>query len=228
MADSSKLYAVLTGDLVKSSALSPAQSRQSIERLKESAVQFEKTYRGTVQGTLDSFRHDSWQLLLKNPMRAVRAAIFLRTSLKLQSDPEIKYETRIAIGIGPVETISKRRVSDSRGAAFTLSGKSLDAMKEERLAFAAGPEAIGACLAQGVIPLLDCLIDEWTPTEAQAIQGALLGWTQEESAASWAEKARLRPSRQAVAKALRRARWTTLERVLEWQEKAMQPLEVAK
>ncbi len=227
MADSSTLYAVLTGDLVKSSQLSPAQSSQAIACLKQGAVQFEKTYRGTVQGTLDSFRHDSWQLLLKNPGRAVRAAIFLRASLKAQSDPETKYETRVAIGIGRVEMISKRRISDSRGMAFTLSGKGLDAMKEERLALLSGAEAADDCLAQGVIPLLDGLIDEWTPTEAQAIQGALLGWTQEQSAANWTEKETLRPTRQAVAKALRRARWPTLARVLEWQESAVQPLEVA-
>ena len=205
MADSLKSYAVLTGDLVKSSRLAAAQSSQAIAWLKEGVATFEKTYRGTVQGTLDSFRHDSWQLLVRNPARAVRLAIFLRAALKTESDTATKYETRIAIGIGPVETISKRRVSDSRGAAFALSGKSLDAMKETRLAFASSGETLGDCLTQGVIPLLDCLIDEWTSTEAQAIQGALLGWTQELSAANWAEKKTLRPTRQAVAKALRRA-----------------------
>jgi hypothetical protein len=222
----SKIYAVLTGDLVKSSRLSPAQSKGAIGWLRSATKNFEKSFHGTVEGTLDSFRHDSWQLLLKKPALALRAAIFLRAALKTQSERETKYDSRIAIGIGPVESIAKDRISNSRGKAFTLSGQTLDGMKAERLAFADVDE--DDCLARGVVPLLDQLVSDWSAVESQAVYGALRGWTQEESAANWpVGRGEKPPARQAVAKALSRAHWNRLLSVLEWRENAMQPPEVA-
>ena len=228
MAGKAKIYAVLTGDLVKSSRLSVEQSRRAIQLLKRAASEFEKTFQGTIQGELDSFRHDSWQLLMKRPALAVRATIFLRSSVKMESDATTRYDTRIAIGIGTVDSTSRRRISDSRGAAFTLSGKALDGMDGERLAFASENALAGDCIAQGVIPLLDCVISDWTATESRAVYGALLGRTQEQSAAKWpVDRGETPPSRQAVAKALRRAGWVALERVLKWIETDAQPEEVA-
>jgi hypothetical protein len=226
MAGKAKIYAVLTGDLVKSSHLSIQQSRRAMELLKKAAGEFEKSFRGAIEGNLDSFRHDSWQLLMKKPRLAVRAAIFLRTALKMQSDARTRYDTRIGIGIGTVDSISKRRISDSRGAAFTLSGKALDGMDGERLAFAS--ENGSECIARGVIPLLDCVISDWTAIESRGVYGVLRGWTQEDSAAHWpTEKNKAPPTRQAVAEALRRARWDVVESVIEWLEPSLQPLEVA-
>jgi hypothetical protein len=228
MPGKTKIYAVLTGDLVKSSKLSVEQSRKAIELLKRRAGEFEKTFQGAIQGELDSFRHDSWQLLMKRPALAIRATIFLRASVKMQSDATTRFDTRIAIGIGTVDSISRRRISDSRGAAFTLSGKALDAMNGQHLAFASENSLAGDCIAQGMIPLLDCVISDWTATESRAVHGALLGRTQEQSAAKWpVDQDETPPSRQAVAKALRRARWITLERVLNWVERNAQPQEVA-
>jgi len=228
MAGKAKIYAVLTGDLIRSSKLSVEQSRKAIELLKRRAGEFEKTFQGAIQGELDSFRHDSWQLLMKRPALAIRATIFLRASVKMESDATTRYDTRIAIGIGAVDSISRRRISDSRGSAFTLSGKALDGMDDERLAFASENGVAGDCIAQGVIPLLDCVISDWTATESRAVYGALLGRTQEQSAAKWrVDQSDTRPSRQAVAKALHRADWANLERVLGWIERDAQPQKVA-
>lgn len=222
----SKVYAVLTGDLVKSSRLSPVQSKRAIGWLRSATKEFEKSFRGTVEGALDSFRHDSWQLLLKKPALAIRAALFLRAALKMQSDGETKYDTRIAIGIGPVESIAKERISNSRGRAFTLSGQTLDAIKAERLAIAR--DHGDDCLARGVVPLLDPLVNEWSAIESQAVYGALRGWTQEYSAAHWqVEGDEKPPTRQAITQALQRANWNILLSVLEWHETRMQGPELA-
>ena len=229
MAGKAKIYAVLTGDLVKSSKLSVEQSRKAIQLLRRRTSEFEKIFQGAIQGELDSFRHDSWQLLVKQPALAIRATIFLRASVKMESDATTRYDTRIAIGIGTVDSISKRRISDSRGAAFTLSGKALDGLRgEQRLAFASENGLTVDCIARGVIPLLDCLINDWTATESRAVHGALLGRTQEESAAKWpVDQGETPRSRQAVAKSLRRANWMNLEGVLEWIEGGSQSKEVA-
>jgi hypothetical protein len=220
--DVEKLYAVLTGDLVKSSRLTSVKSKGAMERLKKIAVEFGEQHPNSVVGRMDTFRHDSWQLLLELPALAFRTAVFLRTALKLQSNANTKYDTRISIGIGKVELISKRRISDSRGPAFTRSGKGLDAMDGRCLALVAGDDtpALWHALERGVAPLLDCVVGDWTPTESRAVYGALKGWTQEETARNWSpqEKTDKGPTRQAVGASLVRAHWSTVDTVLLWVE----------
>jgi hypothetical protein len=228
MVKRTKVYAVLTGDLVKSSKLSTAQSRRAMDRLKAMAAEFGKVYPGTVVGRMDTFRHDSWQLLIERPDLALRTAVFLRAALKVGSDARTKYDTRISIGVGRAESIVKRRISDSNGPAFTLSGKGLDAMRNECLVFSAEEESpVSRWLSQAVVPLVDSLTADWTPTECVAVLGALRGWTQEETSANWPAEAGERPTRQAVSAALDRAHWNAGEKVLAWIEDEMQTLDFA-
>jgi hypothetical protein len=220
--DIEKTYAVLTGDLVKSSRLTSVNSRGAMEHLKKTAEEFSQQHAKSVVGRMDTFRHDSWQLLIEKPALALRAAVFLRAALKLESDAHIKYDTRISIGIGRVEMISKRRISDSRGSAFTYSGKGLDSMDGQRLALVTGDgaNALWNGFKRGIIPLLDCVTGDWTPTESQAVYGALKGWTQEDIAQNWPpEKIKgRRITRQAVGDSLMRAHWGIVDSVLLWFE----------
>ena len=222
MTDAEKIYAVLTGDLVKSSRLTSVKSKGAMDRLKKIALEFAELHPNSVVGRMDTFRHDSWQLLLQQPALAFRTAVFLRTALKLLSDASTKYDTRVSIGIGKVELISKGRISDSRGPAFTCSGKGLDAMDGRCLALVTEEDtlALWPALERGIVPLLDCVVGDWTPTESRAVYGALKGWTQEETARNWPpqEKTDKRPSRQAVGDSLVRAHWSTVDGVLLWAE----------
>jgi len=228
MTQNNKLYAVLTGDLVKSSQLSSEKSAGAMARLKNAAMEFAQQYPSTIVGQMDTFRHDSWQVLMEKPAPAVKAAVFLRTALKLESDAETKYDTRICIGIGQAELISTQRVSNSRGPAFTRSGKGLDEMGGERLRLVAGDDA--PVLLNGLsctaIPLLDCIIGDWTPTESRAIYGVLNGWTQEEIASNWPvnEKSGKQPTRQAVGDSLMRAHWRTVDAALLWIETKLEQI----
>jgi hypothetical protein len=160
--DVEKIYAVLTGDLVKSSRPTSMNSRSAMERLRKMAAEFAEQHPNSIVGRIDTFRHDSWQLLLEQPALAPRIAVFLPSALKLQSDAGTKYDTRISIGIGKVELISKRRISDSRGPAFTCSGKGLDAMDGRCLVLVAGGDtpALGHGLERGVVPLIDCVVGD--------------------------------------------------------------------
>jgi len=175
MTQNDKLYTVLTGDLVKSSRLSSEKSAGAMARLKNEAREFAQQYPATIVGQMDTFRHDSRQVLMEKPAPAVRAAVFLRTAPKLESNAEINHDTRICIGIGQVELISTQKISNSRGPAFTHSGKGLDEMGGERLRLVAGDNA--PVLLNGLsctaIPLLDCIIGDWTPTASRAIYGVL-------------------------------------------------------
>lgn len=216
------IYAALTGDLVGSTQLPPARSRGAMASLKAAADAFAGRHPGAVVGSMDTFRHDSWQLLLGVPALALRAALYLRTVLKRESDADIKYDTRVSIGIGEVEWISRQRISDSRGPAFTRSGKGLDAMGSRCFALDAGEADSGgmAALANAAVPLLDCVVGDWTPAESRAVHGVLNGLTQEEIARQWPPvgKNGRTPSRQAVGDALVRAHWSTVAEVLGWIE----------
>lgn len=214
-------FAVLTGDLVDSSKLSAAESRAALQTLQEAAERFAATVDGAPPAALDTFRHDSWQWPAPRPELAVRAALYLRAALKMTSPPKRKLDTRIAIGIGTVEELDTQRVSNSRGPAFTASGKALDGMKDRRLTLAAAQELQPALeeLASGSIPLLDCIVSGWTPKEARVVRGALLGWTQEQTAEHWPpDSDGKRITRQAVGRSLARAHWNRVEAYLEWVE----------
>ena len=220
MAVNRNLHAVLTGDLVGSSRLASYQSQRAMELLRTSAPLFEKYFPGTICGKMDTFRHDSWQLLLNKPEMAFRAALFLRSALKMESDATTKYDTRISIGIGTVEYIARERISDSRGPSFTLSGKGVDAMKGASLALSIATERAESWndMIRAVIPLLDCIATDWTPTESRAVNAALMGRTQEESAARWVSKKNTPPTRQAVGDSLIRAHWKSVNSVLSYAE----------
>ncbi len=221
MEPSPKYYAVLTGDLVKSSRLSAQQSREAMDRLAAAVSDFTAVFPDAVHGEIDTFRHDSWQLLLNRPELCLRAATFLRCSLKSLSTAGLHYDSRVSIGLGEVEEISPR-ISDSRGAAFVSSGKGLDGMEGgATLAFSSPLQWFRGqnALPRAVVPLLDALVLEWSPGESRAVAGSLLGFTQERIAHQWPPKADGRPiSRQAVTKTLKRARWRLAEEALQWVE----------
>ncbi|HKJ89198.1 MAG TPA: hypothetical protein VKA48_11915, partial [Gammaproteobacteria bacterium] len=96
------IYAVLTGDLVRSSTLSADELQRVQDGLRTAARELAVASWAAdslVVGELDLFRGDSWQLLLRRPGPALRAALFLRSTLLAQGIAD----TRIAIGHGTVE-----------------------------------------------------------------------------------------------------------------------------
>lgn len=216
---SSKIYAVLTGDLVKSSKLTSDESQGAMRWLRDAVKSFGSLHPQSITGELDTFRHDSWQMLMTQPALSLRAAVYLRTALKLHSNKQARYDTRISIGVGEVETVAESRISDSRGSAFTISGKNLDAMGRNRLVFEAQEKesTVLALMGRVAVPLLDCVVTDWTSTEAHAVHGSLERLTQEEIA----QLLPLNPrsgkavTRQAVSDSLDRGNWGTVEDVLQ-------------
>ncbi|NTU53213.1 MAG: hypothetical protein HGA97_05835 [Chlorobiaceae bacterium] len=218
-----KIHAVLTGDLVNSSRLTSELSRQAMQELKSASTVFNATFPGAVHGEMDTFRHDSWQLLLDKPMLAFRAALFLRCVLKMNSSANIKYDTRVSIGIGGVESVVENRISDSRGTAFTISGKGLDGMKNALFVFdgAFTDPVLWSETSLAVVPLLDCVVSDWTPVESGVVSAALLGKTQAQTVDYLLSKRGDAPTRQAVSDSLSRAHWGTVSGILAWVEEKM-------
>lgn len=119
-----KLSAVLTGDLIGSTDFSPNWVERSMHILGQAASCIEQTTPNhTTRFTRN--RGDGWQLHLDHPGDALWVAVYLNASLK--ADPQ-SLATRIAIGIGGVQSFGATGLAAASGTAFTHSGRALDGM----------------------------------------------------------------------------------------------------
>lgn len=114
------LFAVITGDLVKSSNYQAADYERLLYLLDQclrslSPVPHYNIYRG-----------DAFQLLLTEPGQAVRAALLLRLNLIAEAA-----DARLCIAIGPADNL-RADIKTATGPVFTLSGTGLDQLAQQR------------------------------------------------------------------------------------------------
>lgn len=114
-------YAILTGDLVQSSALEPTQYPAVLQELQLCLARFCPA--GIAAPVI--FRGDGFQLATL-PHLAFAAALQIRLTLISQ-----RTDARIAIAVAPTEQL-RADLNQSTGQAFTLSGQLLDKMQDER------------------------------------------------------------------------------------------------
>ncbi len=75
-------------------------------------------------------------------------------------------DSRIAIGLGPAESLGTADLSDARGAAFEASGRGLDGMGRQRQLAVAGPGV--TALHRVIVELLEEHARRWTREQAEA------------------------------------------------------------
>jgi len=205
-----KCYAVLTGDIIKSRLLSRRDLNAVRSRLLDAVGLVKGWKRGLVKGKPEFFRGDAWQLLISDPAWAMRVGVFLRASLRAEG----KADSRIAIGLGEVESISPSRVSLSTGEAFLLSGHGLDRMTQYSSMTIEIPGVAGSLSdwLRIVGHLCDSHICQWTNRQAEIVCVAVNPGdpTHEEIAE------RLKPavSKQTVTKSLNSANWHVIREVI--------------
>ncbi|MCL2097370.1 MAG: SatD family protein [Bacteroidales bacterium] len=129
-----KNIAVITGDIINSRDLTDSQKRNVMRILKR---EFPKICIQLLEhvGSLDFFRGDSFQGLIKDPRYSLRISIILRALLRSETQTNILkgkkiWDCRIGIGIGTWDFITKK-VLTSDGAAFVYAGKALDELKSK-------------------------------------------------------------------------------------------------
>lgn len=207
---SSKIVAVLTGDLIRSTELD-AQGLAGARRVFGRAVQTIEGWKSRlVRGEPEFFRGDSWQLLLADPAWALRAAIYIRARMRSDS----RADTRVAIGIGDVESVSRSRVSLSTGEAFVLSGHALDSLTLYSAMTVSLPSSTPAAeWIKTTLDFSDALIRQWTKRQAEICSHALdpADPTHEDIA----KKLKPRVSKQTVTKALAGANWRPIRRAIQ-------------
>lgn len=173
------MHAVLTGDIVGSSALSPEGHRQMVGIIKSVAAVFP----AAVVGSVDVFSGDSWQMLLNDHGMSFKVALYLRASLKREKALSIDSRVSIVWGSVDPEQVNPERISESTGAIFTASGRGLTGLKKPaRMCFAALSDDMLARALSGTVRLIDALVRQWSPEQARAVAGTLLGKTQQEIA----------------------------------------------
>jgi hypothetical protein len=207
-------YAVVTGDVVGYTKLPKERRAYLIGVLREAHRRLRARYKGSVQSEIDVFRGDSWQFVIAKPDQSLRAALFFRAFLISQMDSK-PMDTRLAIGIGPVDFVPSASTPTGDGVAFRRSGAALDRMPRGTRMLVEGPPVIAfmdSATLDVIVALLDALVREWTPRQAEAVCGAILGWKQEKIASEWSGG---RISQQAVAQHLERARWSAIAKALE-------------
>ena len=179
------VFAVLTGDLIGSGRLPPARLADTRRLLLEAARRFRATSRHAVLGAPEFFRGDAWQLVLKEPAKALRIALFIRALLSAEAE----VETRVSIGIGCAEAINPR-VSLSTGEAFTLSGHALDEITGHFDLTGALPERAGA-------------LARWFPATLHLCSGLARLWTRRQAEIVSVALSRDNPTHEQIAKSLR-------------------------
>lgn len=210
-----KQYAVVTGDIVRSSALTLPERRRLLKVIEAGSRQIRRILGACVPMDIDVFRGDSWQLLLTDPAQSLRAALLFRAHLRWQMESH-HFDTRVAIGVGTAGLLPRRRVSEGSGEAFRLSGLALDRMKKRRMCFSF-PGSDSERPLDVILHLLDEIAVHWTDKQAHAIIGAMQGWTQEKIARSWGDPP---ITQQTAAQHLEGAGWYAVDRGLgefEWQ-----------
>jgi len=156
--------AILTGDLIGSTD-APEALEPTMVRLAAAADEIACWQRASARFT--RFRGDGWQIRTDAAL-ALRAAIYLHARLRAT---ESLLNTRIAIGLGAVESPGTADLSDARGAALTASGHALDKMRRTRRFAIAGTDVDSR--DEIIVALIEEIALRWTRPQAEAAALAL-------------------------------------------------------
>ena len=163
-----KIYAVITGDIVKSGKFG-SDREKALKILKDALNSLNNFKRKSIGGISDIFRGDSFQLVISEPAHALEIAIYLKAQLLSKTIKGNNIDVRLAIGIGKIESFKEKKVEESDGAAFRLSGNALDNIsKYRRFAIKSGIDELNKQL-EFISSSIDSITRRWSPEQAEAI-----------------------------------------------------------
>ena len=204
-------YAVLSGDLIASSKLSAAQIDAALFAIRTATGHISNWQPGLSTG-FGRRGGDGWQLALSYPRLDLRAALYIRASLRILGKG---YSTRIALMRGEGTLPANGDANSASGPAFVGSGRLLDTISGSHSTMIHGITGPLAATTR----LADHISQSWTPAQARALQEMLPPnpGTHAEAAAN------LGISRQAVDQALTAAGYHALSDALTAIEEEAKP-----
>lgn len=160
-----KSVCVITGDLVKSSALAHSEFEAVMQALEHAGHEIGR-WATSAPLPPERFQGDGWQILLISPHLALRAALYLRSAVRHACGSA---DTRIVAAIGPA-TLGDRLASSS-GQAFEQSGRRLEQLRGRRLwAFdGALSDTSAITMGDGLFAVCDALSQGWTARQAEIV-----------------------------------------------------------
>ena len=104
---------------------------------------------------------------------ALRIAVILMARLAAAGGPL----TRVAIGLGQIDSLAGGNLGAASGSAFLRSGQMLDQMNGRRRLVLAGAPQIAAGLIDAQLQLIEYVAERWSQPQAEALVLALSpGW----------------------------------------------------
>ncbi len=175
-----KKAAVITGDIVHSREINKRYRNEVIRTLKKVYTLLNhKFFNDQGNTNLEFFRGDSFQALVGRPEYSLRISLLIRAKIrsltagnkseKRTSSPVSSiWDARIAIGVGETDFRS-RRIVESDGTAFVLSGKTLDKMKnkDERICAETLDHNFNDEFRVQLL-LADTIVKRWTIAQSEA------------------------------------------------------------
>ncbi|MBU2936271.1 MULTISPECIES: hypothetical protein [Pacificibacter] len=161
MTDKTRKIAVLTGDIVGSTALGPEKLERAFDALRDCA-EMQAEWMGE---SLHFTRHrgDGWQVALAEPKYALRSALAFRAALRAEGS---EFDSYIGIAEGDTNNQLELNLNDETAHVFANSGSNLEIIKgfAPESGFSIGYYSRGKTLA--CTTLLDFISKDWTPAQA--------------------------------------------------------------
>jgi hypothetical protein len=172
-----KIYAVITGDIVKSGKFGTERGK-ALKTLKDVLNSLNNFKVKSIGGISDIFRGDSFQIVIKEPTLALEIAIYLKAQLLSKTINGENIDIRTSIGIGEIESFNDKKVEESDGEAFRLSGYALDNIsKYRRFSVRSSIDELNKQL-EFIASSIDSITRRWSSEQAEAIVLWLSGDTQ--------------------------------------------------
>ena len=194
--------AVITGDIVASSRLTPVKRKKLQTKLN---IFIKKTSAAYPDFKAEQFRGDSLQCVFtKNKTAALRTTLSLYCYLAAES-----FKMRQSIGLGEI-TFNSNNIITSDGIAFRLSGENVDELKKKN-------ELISVSFADAIFDdewkvhstSLNYLIGKLSNAQAEALYLQLQNAKQEDIAKA------LHISQPSVHQRLQAAGWNVINKILQ-------------
>lgn len=165
-----KIKGVITGDIIRSTQVNLAD-RATLLNTISSIVQDTEKWSDM---RLEIFRGDSFQIQIDDPIKALRIALLIRAGLLAKSPDALRWDARIALGLGTIDFEQAESVVESNGEAFRYSGREFDKLgRSKKLAVKSPWNEFNEEFAVSTA-FADEIISGWTITQAQVIYPLLL------------------------------------------------------
>ena len=195
-----QLKAVLTADIVNSTALSKTAGTGLIRKLNESLAAYK----------FEFYRGDSFQVYMPQPARSLHVALLCRIIAMNIAPPgaAIISDVRISIGLGTVSS-PVRQLRAAKGEAFILSGRAFDtlSLSGNRLAIAVQHPVANEGL-QVIVSYMESLFRSLTSRQVAIIYLLLSGLSQQNIAK------KLRKSKSTISQHVAASRWEEITHLL--------------